>query len=84
MPDLESIAKEMFPKEYADITDDRPMDPEKVQKAKAELHHRMAIRVSLDIMIIIHDSILSRGNPVVAQSDIKELLERNVKEWKVT
>jgi hypothetical protein len=40
--DIESIAREMFPAEYAAITDDRPMDPALVALVKAEQARRLA------------------------------------------
>jgi hypothetical protein len=38
--DREVLAKEMFPAEYAAITDDKPMDPAKVALVEAELIRR--------------------------------------------
>jgi hypothetical protein len=39
--ELEHIAREMFPKEYAAITDDKPMSPELIQKIQAERTKRI-------------------------------------------
>lgn len=40
--DMETLAREMYPAEYAAITDDNPMDPGKVAAVKAELARRMS------------------------------------------
>jgi hypothetical protein len=46
--DMETLAREMFPEQYAAITDDNPMDPALVQRVKDELARRQRETAQLE------------------------------------
>jgi hypothetical protein len=80
----ESIAREMFPAEYAAIDDDHPMPPDKIKAVNAEFARKMTVSTAGEIMEIMIYSILSGDNPEESFAKIVKLLDSSVRSWKET